>query len=184
MDKIIKADLYRHGGLDGTKGFLKGLLIPDFKYMYLLRKASQHKKYSFFGLFYRFFLRKYGYRYGFQIPVETQIGEGFYIGHFGPIVINAETKIGKNCNITHGVTIGKTFRGKLKGTPILGDNIWIGTGSVIVGNIKIGSNVMIAPNSFVNIDIPSNSLVLGNPAKIIIKENPTQGYINYMLLTK
>lgn len=57
--------------------------------------------------------------------------------------------------------------------------VWIGTGSVIVGNVKIGSNVLIAPNSFVNMNVPNNSLVIGNPAKIISKENPTDGYIGF-----
>lgn len=51
-------------------------------------------------------------------------------------------------------------------------------GYVIVGNIKIGSDVLIAPNSFVNMDVPSNSLVIGNPAVIKKKDNPTQYYIN------
>ncbi len=54
----------------------------------------------------------------------------------------------------------------------------MGTGCVITGNITIGNNVMIAPNSFVNMDVPDHSLVMGNPAKIISKENPTALYIN------
>ena len=89
--------------------------------------------------------------------------------------------IGKNCNIAHGVTIGQANRGKLKGYPTIGDNVWIGTGSVIVGNINIGPNVLIAPNSFVNVDVPKNSLVIGNPCKVINKENPCEGYINFTL---
>lgn len=62
--------------------------------------------------------------------------------------------------------------------PILGDNVWIGVNSRIVGNIKIGNNVLIAPNSFVNIDVPNNSIVLGNPCRIIFKEKATKNYIN------
>jgi serine O-acetyltransferase len=54
----------------------------------------------------------------------------------------------------------------------------VGPGAVLVGKITVGSNVMIAPNSFVNFDVPDNSLVLGNPGKIIPKENPTRNYIN------
>lgn len=69
------------------------------------------------------------------------------------IVINGKARIGKNCNIAHGITIGQANRGKLKGYPTVGDSVWIGTGSVIVGNINIGSNVLIAPNSFVNVDV-------------------------------
>ena len=181
MNRAIKADLYRHDGLSGLKGLLKGLFIPGFRYMFLLRKASGSSKFSLKGLFYNLLLFRYRNKYGFQIYPSTQIGEGFYIGHPGTIVINGKAKIGNNCNITHGVTIGQANRGKLKGYPTLGDQVWMGTGSVIVGNIKIGSNVLIAPNSFVNFDIPDNSLVLGNPAKIISRENPVEGYINHIL---
>ena len=175
---MIKKDLFRYGG---ETSILRGFMHPGFDFMYYFRKASKHKKYSIFGIFYRLILRRLSYKYGFQIPVGTSIGEGFYIGHFGTIVINTNAKIGKNCNIAHLVTIGQANRGKLKGAPTIGDNVWIGTGSVIVGNINIGSNVLIAPNSFVNMDIPDNSTVIGNPAKSIKKENATEGYINNIL---
>lgn len=175
---MIKADLFRYGGLTSL---WKGLRTPGFRYMYYLRKAANHKKYSIRGFFFRFILSRLSFKYGFQIPVKTQIGEGFYIGHFGTIVINGNAKIGKNCNIAHLTTIGKANRGKLKGYPTIGDKVWIGTGSVIVGNINIGSNVLIAPNSFVNMDIPDDSIVVGNPAKIIKKINATEGYINNIL---
>jgi serine O-acetyltransferase len=181
MNRVIKADLYRYGGLSGTKGFLKGLRMPGFRFTYLLRKASKCKKYSFMGLFFHFLISRYSYKYGFQIPSDTEIGEGFYIGHFGTVVINGKARIGRNCTIMHGITIGQANRGKLKGYPTIGDNVWIGTGSVIVGNINIGSNVLIAPNSYVNIDVPDNSLVMGNPCKIVNKENPCDGYINYII---
>ena len=175
---MIKSDLYRY---DAQTSILKGFKEPGFQYMYFLRKAKKYKKNSFFGLFYRFIISRLRYKYGFQIPIETDIGKGFHIGHFGTIVINANAKIGKNCNIAHSTTIGKANRGKMEGYPTIGDRVWIGTGSVIVGNITIGSNCLIAPNSFVNMDIPENSLVIGNPAKIIKQKNPTEGYINNLV---
>lgn len=94
-------------------------------------------------------------------------------------MINNRAKIGSNCNISHGVTIGQTNRGKLKGYPTIGNRVWIGTGAVIVGNINIGDNVLIAPNTYVNIDIPPNSIVFGSPAKIIFNKDATSGYINF-----
>jgi serine O-acetyltransferase len=181
MNRIIKADLYRYEGLSGIKGFMKGLLLPGFRYTYLLRTCSKLKKYSPRWIFFTYMKRRCSHKFGFQIPSTTEIGEGFYIGHFGAIIINGKAQIGKNCNIAPGVTIGQTNRGKLKGCPILGDNVWIGTGSVIVGKINVGSNVLIAPNSFINIDIPANSIVIGNPCKIISRENPCDGYINFIL---
>ncbi|PTX10701.1 hypothetical protein C8N40_11642 [Pontibacter mucosus] len=60
--------------------------------MYLLRKASKYKKNSFKWLLFNFLKSRYSHKYGFQIPSSTQIGEGFYIGHYGPIVINGKAK--------------------------------------------------------------------------------------------
>jgi serine O-acetyltransferase len=181
MQPVIKADLYRYGGLSGFGGFLKGLRSPGFRYMYLVRKTARHGKFSLPGLFFRLLKRRCSYRYGFQIPPKTAIGEGFYIGHFGTIIINGDAKIGKNCNISPGVTIGMANRGVRKGCPVIGDKVWMGTNCVVVGNITVGSNVMIAPNAFVNVDVPENSLVLGNPAQIFPKENATESYIEHLL---
>jgi serine O-acetyltransferase len=181
MTSDIKADLYRYKRLKGLKGFFKGILIPGFWYMYLLRKAAKSSKYSIGWFFFTFLKRIYSYKFGFQIPTTTQIGGGLHIAHFGHLIINGRAKIGKNCNLMPGVIIGQTNRGKLMGCPTIGDEVWIGSGSVIVGNIKIGSNVLIAPNSFVNINVPENSLVVGNPCKIIEKEFPCEGYICHVL---
>jgi len=180
MNNIIAADLYRYGALSGTKGFLKGMMIPGFRYTFFYRKAAQSSRYSLPGIISRLFLRRYQYKYGFQIPVATKIGEGFYIGHFGTVVINPNVKIGKYCNIAHGITIGQANKGERRGCPIIGDKVWIGTNAVLVGNITIGSNVLIVPNAYVNFDVPDNSIVIGNPAKIIAKENPVENYICYI----
>ena len=181
MNRTIRADLYRYGGLKGRKGFLKGLSIPGFRFTYFMRKTAQSRRRSLPWLFYSLMARRYKFKYGFQIPTSTSIGEGLYIGHFGTVVINAKAVIGKNCNLAHGVTIGQANRGKNKGVPQIGDNVWIGTGAVIVGSISIGNNVLIAPNAYVNIDVPENSIALGNPCKLIARENPTEGYINNVL---
>lgn len=117
------------------------------------------------------------YRYGFQIYRTTPIGGGFFIGHFGTLVISDNTSIGNNCNIAHNCTIGRT-KGKNAGAPQISDRVWMGTGCVLVGKISIGSDVLIAPNAYVNFDVPSHSLVVGNPGKIIAKQHPTKNYIN------
>ncbi|MGB8492301.1 MAG: serine acetyltransferase, partial [Bacteroidales bacterium] len=98
-------------------------------------------------------------------------------GHCGPIIVGPVT-IGKNCNISHSVTIGRSYRKGVMGRPTIGDYVWIGPGSTIVGEITVGHHVLISPNTFVNFDVPDNSLVIGNPAKIIGKDNPVRYYIN------
>lgn len=180
MNRVISADLYRHGGLKGINGFVKAWFYPGFRYTFLFRKASQTKESTIPGIFYRLLLRRYRFKYGFEINSHAQIGEGFYLtSHCSPVVIGP-IKIGKNCNVGHSVTIGRSRAGKRIGGPTLEDQVWIGTGAVIVGRINIGTNVLIAPNAFVNFDVPDNSLVIGNPGKIVSKESPTKDYINYV----
>ena len=179
LNSTIKADLLRYTGETTSGNFLPTLLIPGFRHIVFLRKSHQYNKRSLFGIIYRIFLHLHAHFYGFQIPSSTQIGKGLYIGHWGTIVVNGKAIIGENCNLSPGVTIGQTNRGKNKGAPTIGNKVWIGTNAVIVGNIIIGDNVMIAPNAFVNISVPSNSLVVGNPASILPRENATEGYINY-----
>ena len=86
--------------------------------------------------------------------------------------------MGDNINIATGVTIGQTNRGERKGTPTIGDRVWIGTNAVVVGKIEIGDDVLIAPNEYVNFDVPSHSIVVGNPAKIHKTDNACKDYIN------
>jgi len=182
MDPIIKSDLYRYGGLSGMKGFIKGIIsIPGFRYTFLLRKVQKHNNHPIRRSFYKILKRRLSIKYGFQIPSEVQIGKGFYIGHYGTVIINPNAKIGENCNISPGVTVGQANRGWIKGYPTIGNRVWMGTNSVIIGKINIGSNVLIAPNSTVSIDVPDNSMVRGNPAKIVETEDATDGYINYCL---
>ena len=113
-----------------------------------------------------------------QIPSATKIGKGFRIVHFGHIVINPNAIIGENFNIAQGVNIGNA-EGKRKGTPVIGNNVYVAANAVIVGDVKIGDDVFIAPNSFVNIDIPNGCIALGNPAQIIQKDFASKKYIVY-----
>ena len=181
INYIISSDLYRFSPKKSILSIISTCKYPGFRYMLIIRLLAQMSRYNPIKLVLRFLKRRYMFKYGFQISEKTKIGPGFYIGHFGTIVINQNSETGKNCNITHNVTIGRTNRGKLKGSPVIGDEVWIGTGSVIVGKIIIGNNVLIAPNSFVNFDVPNNSIVIGNPGKIIRKNNPTKNYINNKL---
>lgn len=176
---IIQRDFYRENGKWLSKFEIWAKCVnPNLHFIYILRKTQKYKKKSFLGLFWRFVLRHHQIKYGFQIYPETQIGDGFYLGHWGSLVINPNTKIGKNCNIAQGVTIGQQNRGKNTGIPVIGNEVWIGANAVIVGGVMIGNNVLIAPNSYVNFDVPSDSVVMGNPGKIYPKDDATEGYIN------
>lgn len=174
---VFKKDLYRFYG-DRGESFAKRLLRPaELKYLYCMRKARFAKN-PVLRVWYKLRLRKISARTHIQIPAVTQIGEGLYIGHTGRLIVNSKAVIGKNCNLATGVTIGAESRGKRQGSPTIGDEVWIGTNAVIVGNVNIGNDVLIAPGSFVNFDVPSHSVVIGNPGQIIPRENATEGYIN------
>lgn len=178
MKTIIEQDFYRNFGYWTKYPLLKGFMSPGFRFIYCLRKAQVYNAKHPLGIFYRILLRRYSIKYGFQISAKTQIGAGLHLGHWGTIVVNPKVKIGKNCNVAHGVTLGQTNRGKKQGVPEIGDEVWIGTNAVIVGNVTIGKNVLIAPNSYVTNDVPDNSIVFGNPIQIIPNDHATEGYIN------
>jgi serine O-acetyltransferase len=176
MLKEIKADLYRYKPLPYSMSVLfKGLRSQGFRYMFFRRLRDRYKGNPFLKAVFSFFLRRYTYKYGFQIG--GKIGPGFFIGHFGTIVVSVNASFGKNCNIAHNVTIGAA-RGTNSGAPQIGNEVWIGAGSVLVGKITIGDDVMIAPNAFVNFDVPSHSLVIGNPGVIKSRINSTENYIH------
>lgn len=173
--QLIRSDLFRYHGKTGTLQFLKAfLLIEGFRYMFFFRlhKSAVQP----FRLLLRLILRHYSYKYGFQIPPTASIGYGLYIGHFGTIVVNGNATLGNNVNLSPGVVIGQASRGKLKGVPVVGNRVWIGSNAVIVGKINIGDDVLIAPGAYVNRDVPANSMVMGNPGVVYEGKN-VEGYI-------
>jgi serine O-acetyltransferase len=113
-----------------------------------------------------------------EISPSTRIGAGLYIGHPYCITINPKAILGTNVNIHKGVTIGQENRGTRQGVPTISDRVWIGINATIVGKITIGEDVLIAPNAYVNCDVPSHSIVFGNPCIIKAKANATKDYIN------
>lgn len=113
---------------------------------------------------------------GISIPASVQIGNSFYIGHFGGIILNANAIIGDNCNISQGVTIGVSGVDSKRGVPIIGNNVYIGANAIIVGNIKIQDDVLVAANSLVNIDVDKNSVMMGVPA-VKISNKGSIGYL-------
>jgi serine O-acetyltransferase len=183
MGSKLKYDLFRSAGKTGSKVFLSRLLFNyPFRFIAFYRLSQKYPKSNPLGLFYRLLYRRYGVKYGIQIPLSVQIGKGLLLPHFGGIVVNSQSKIGDNCTLLHNVTIGNTKRGEKKGAPNIGSRVYIGPGAVIVGGITVGDNVLIAPNSYVNLDVPSHSVVIGNPAKIYAKENATDGYVTNAVL--
>lgn len=103
-----------------------------------------------------------------EISQHADIGPGLFLNHGFGIVVNGHTKIGRNCTISTGVVLGETA----KGTPIIGDDVFIMAGAKIIGNIRVGNNVMIGANCVVTKDVPDNAFVAGIPGKIIRYNKP------------
>jgi serine O-acetyltransferase len=184
--EVLQADVYRHIGRTGAAAFREAFLYrPGFRFTYFLRKvaALKDKKRSFHlpaYFFYRYWLHHYRFRYGFDISPLASIGPGFYLGHFGGVVISPLAALGANVNVGHGVTIGATSRGTRAGAPVVGDRVWIGAHAILVGRIEIGAGALIAPGAYVNFDVPANAVVLGNPGQVV-SDKGSEGYINNVL---
>lgn len=103
-------------------------------------------------------------KHGCDIGFQAEIGSGFAIGHSVGVVITGDAIIGKNCTIMSGVTIGAK-KGKNEGAPIIGENVYIGTGAKIVGKCVVGNDVIIGANAVVIKDIKANSIAVGIPAE-------------------
>lgn len=116
-------------------------------------------------------------RNGIEITFTTQIGAGLLLSHPYGITVNPGAVLGENVTLFKGSTIGSVRSGKRRGTPVIGDNVVIGTNAFVCGGVRIGNDVLIAANSFVDFDVPDHSLVLGNPGVVKHKENATGDYI-------
>ncbi len=103
-------------------------------------------------------------RYCIDLAISTKIGGGFKLNHAYGIVINQRCIIGNNAYIGHNVTIGSNTPEKY---PIIGNNVTVFTGSVIIGDIMIGNNVIIGAGSLVIKNIPDNTIVGGHPCKVL-----------------
>ena len=139
----------------------------------LLRKAEYYKnvvsKRSVFGKIIYFIikirLKNLSMKLGFTIP-ENVFGPGLAIIHYGTIIINVRTKVGANCRLHACTNIGES--GGEPGAPVIGNNVYIGPGAKIYGEIKIADNSVIAANACVNKSMDEEGmLIAGIPAKVI-----------------
>lgn len=108
---------------------------------------------------------------GIELPCEATLGRRFRIDHFGGIVISGDAVFGDDCVIRNGVTVGLRHAGQ-RGAPTVGNRVDIGAGAKILGAIRIGDDVLIGANAVVLIDVPSNSVAVGVPARILPRKTP------------
>jgi serine O-acetyltransferase len=152
---------------------IKDLLFPNliWSFQKTLRKLEYFyncknkglNKFYFYYLKYRF--KKKSLKLGFSIPINV-FGPGLSIVHYGTIVINSNVKVGKNCRIHACTNIGAS--GGEQEAPQIGNNVYIGPGAKIYGNIIIADNIAIGANAVVNKTFSDQNIAIaGVPAKII-----------------
>jgi serine O-acetyltransferase len=103
---------------------------------------------------------------GIELPCEVTLGHRFRIDHFGGIIISGDAVFGDDCVVRNGVTVGLRHTG-MRGAPVLGNRVDVGAGAKLLGPIRIGDDVAIGANAVVLTDVPSNSIAVGVPARIL-----------------
>jgi serine O-acetyltransferase len=179
---LVRSDLHRYCGSSRLADFCRHYFThPGFRFSAWLRLYQWSRGRRLLALGVRqlisLMLRRQTYRFGIDISPDTQIGPGLYIGHFGGIVVNRDVVIGRNLNLSQGVTLGQVNRGARKGCPVIGDDVYIGPGAKVLGKVVIGSRAAIGANAVVIHDVTENTSVAGVPARLV-SERGSAGYVN------
>lgn len=135
--------------------------------LYKIANTLYKKKVPVFPQLIQFIMRVF---LSTDIPYTCEIGKGIRFAHGGMgVVLHKRTVIGESCIIYQNVTIGGNGKGKknANGVPIIGSNVKIYAGAVVIGSIIIGDNSIIGANAVVNKSVPSDSVVVGIPAKVV-----------------
>ena len=146
-----------------------------------LRKKFNGTSNRLLRIFYQFRYQRLMHSYGCEIPLNVEIPDSTVFPHqYYGIFISGWAKIGENCTIFQHVTIGSnTLSDTLHpGAPIIGDNVYIGSGAKLVGGVSVGNNVRIGANCIVFKDIPDNSTVVMQAPRIIEKKNINNEFVS------
>lgn len=154
-----------------NKKFLKCVLLKEHEwYLYRFQKKlrAEEKAYNIVSRFiHRLSKNRLGAKLGIYIPAGV-FDEGLHIWHYGNIIVNAESKVGKNCMLHGDNCIGNN--GKTEGCPVIGDNVDIGTGAKVLGAIQIANGVKIGAGAVVVKDcLEENATLVGVPAIMVAK---------------
>jgi serine O-acetyltransferase len=181
---LIAADQFRYDGGAGWKNFFRQWFQESgFRFTVVMRwctflRAQWWSRWVIYHLI-RCWHRRQQVKYSTYISFESKIGPGLYLGHLCCIVVNTRAVIGRDCTLSHGVTLGQTNqRSKTPGCPTVGDRVYLGCGSKILGGITLGDDSAVGPNSVVVKDVPPRAIVSGIPA-VPISDKGSSGYVAF-----
>ena len=169
LKSVLREDLARYKYQSYGERIFWGYLVWLRLTHFLASKCRRNKIFTPLYLILLIINRITSHFYQVQIPVWTQIEGGLKFAHYSGIVVAGSVTIGKNCTLHQNVTIGNGFSHNNSGHPVIGDNVLIFPGAVIVGNIRVGNHVLVTANAVVTKDVPDNSIVGGIPARVIGK---------------
>lgn len=164
---LIKSDMFRISGkVESSLSIIKSVIKPFNSTILFWLRLCQYR-----GLFWRLCWIMYMRackRYQVQIPITVKIGYGFYIGHGMCMIVNWQTVIGNNVNLSQFLNIGTN-----RNMPaIIGDNVYIAPHVSIVEDVKVGNNSTIGTGAVVTQNVPEGATVVGVPAKVINYNDP------------
>lgn len=166
----IRADLKTYDGDLLAQGFWVMMVYRFGRWRYTIDSSLVRKPFS---LLYKLLFKMIQILTGVELPCEVEIGENFKIEHFGDIIVSGYAGFGNDCIIRNGVTVGLQNIDH-PAAPRIGNNVNIGAGAKLLGEITIGDNVDIGANAVVIRDVPKNCIAVGIPARIIHKDRSGQ----------
>jgi len=163
MFNNLRNDLAAYNGDWSAQGFWVMIIYRFGRWRYRIKPTWLRKVFS---LLYKISFRFIQVLTGVELPCEVKIGRNFIIDHFGGIIISGYAQFGDNCGIRNGVVVGLA---KIEDpcAPVIGNNVDIGSGSKLLGRIKVGNNVTVGANAVVVKDVEDGMVVAGIPAKVI-----------------
>jgi serine O-acetyltransferase len=164
LKELLTSDLYRYHGKVTFLIFFKSLFfVKGYTFSFWMRVAKHFDDNKILRIFPKIMYLYYKRAYASDINYRADIGYGFCIHHVFATTFGEKVVIGNNFTMLHSVTIG----GKNGQYPKIGDDVYLGPGCCVLGDITVGNNVVVGANAVVTKDIPDNAIVVGNPGKVI-----------------
>jgi len=178
MMENLKADITRIRSHGNSHHLLRLLLFEQGLWALICYRAGNHLQrhrlppglHQLVMFFYHVWWKWVQMATGINLKPDCTIGPGLYLGHWGQIFVHPDTVIGRDCNLSHEVTIGLGRRDGKWGVPRIGNRVYVAPGAKIFGPIEIADGTVVGANAVVNRSTDRDAVVAGVPARVISHE--------------